>query len=176
MKPSDPLIVLALSAVVHVFDVRKMQVIGSMRGHGEPITSLTTNPVWPNLVLSTSRDHTSRLWDLSERPTDQPHNPPWPGLPPPTLAGAPHGLQATEPEGQGEGAGACVALLMGGRAGGHEATVSSAVWHPSGLPIVATCGVRHVLTVLDVQKLTDDRLIEASRFGESQISRQMQDL
>jgi WD40 repeat protein len=112
-----------------------------MRGHGEAITSLSTNPIWPYLVLSTSRDHTSRVWDLSERPTSAPFNPIWPGLPPPTLAGAPHGLQASEPEGDGDGAGACVALLMGGRAGGHEATVTAAAWHPKGLPVVATCGV-----------------------------------
>jgi WD40 repeat protein len=63
-QPYDPLVVVALRAVLHVFDVRARRVIGSMRGHGEPITSLSTHPIWPQLVLSTSRDHTVRVWDL----------------------------------------------------------------------------------------------------------------
>jgi hypothetical protein len=87
---------------------------------------------------------------MSERPTLAPTNPIWPGLPPPTLAGAPHGLQASENEGAGDGAGACVALLMGGSSGGHQAAVLASAWHPEGLPVVATCGVGisffHLLT------------------------------
>lgn len=58
-------------------------------------------------------------------PTQTPNNPHWPPTTTPSLAGAAHGLHMTETE--GSGVGRCVAVLMGGRSGGHQAAVLSAV-------------------------------------------------
>jgi len=49
----------------------------------------------------------------------------WPPGTGPSLAGAAHGLHMTEPEGTGFGR--CVAVLAGGRSGGHMAAVLGAV-------------------------------------------------
>lgn len=54
-----------------------------------------------------------------------PNNPHWPPGTKPSLAGAAHGLHMTEPE--GTGCGRCVAVLSGGRSGGHLAAVLGAV-------------------------------------------------
>jgi polycomb protein EED len=58
-------------------------------------------------------------------PRQQPNNPHWPPSTAPSLGGAPHGLQANEPEGMGVGR--CVAVLCGGPSGGHDAAVLNAV-------------------------------------------------
>lgn len=58
-------------------------------------------------------------------PRDSPNNPHWPPSTLPSLGGAPHGLQSSEPE--GVGIGRCVAVLCGGPSGGHNAAVLNAV-------------------------------------------------
>lgn len=75
------------------------------------------------------------------------------------LAGAPFGLRSNEAEGLDYGR--CVAILVGGPAGGHAAAVLGAVrvfvtslalkadpfgqaFHPA-FPIIATCGVRFLV-------------------------------
>lgn len=58
-------------------------------------------------------------------PRDSPNNPHWPPSTLPSLGGAPHGLQSSEPE--GVGIGRCVAILCGGPSGGHNAAVLNAV-------------------------------------------------
>lgn len=58
-------------------------------------------------------------------PRDRPDNPHWPPSTHPSLGGAPHGLQASEPE--GVGIGRCVVVLCGGPSGGHDAAVLGAV-------------------------------------------------
>ena len=91
------------------------------------------------------------------RPREFPNNPHWPPSTSPSLGGAPHGLQSSEPEGVGTGR--CVAVLCGGPSGGHNAAVLNAVgyilysnttlswltvdqsFHPT-YPLLATCGVR----------------------------------
>ena len=54
-------------------------------------------------------------------------NPHWPPNTQKSFAGAAHGLHMTEPEGEGEGIGRCIIVLMGGRSGGHQAAVLGAV-------------------------------------------------
>ncbi|KAG6885586.1 hypothetical protein C0993_012588 [Termitomyces sp. T159_Od127] len=54
-------------------------------------------------------------------------NPRWPPGKGNSLAGAAHGLHMTEIEGEGNGIGRCIIVLMGGRSGGHQAAVLSAV-------------------------------------------------
>jgi len=51
-------------------------------------------------------------------------NPHWPPGTLPSRAGAPHGLHMDELE--GEGIGRCIIVLLGGRAGGHQAAVLNA--------------------------------------------------
>jgi hypothetical protein len=58
-------------------------------------------------------------------PQQKPNNPHWPPSTVPSLGGGAHGLHMSEPE--GVGVGRCVAVLMGGRSGGHQAEVLGAV-------------------------------------------------
>ena len=103
----------------------------------QPITTIAVHPIHPYLFCSTSRDFTTRIYDLLLEPQQAPNNPPWPPGTVPSLAGAAHGLHMTEPE--GEGIGRCVAVLSGGRSGGHLAAVLGAVgcisyaWHSTHL-------------------------------------------
>lgn len=72
-------------------------------------------------------------------------NVPWPHKPRLNLLGPPHGFHGMNPEGTGP-SGRCMAVLMGGRSGGHEAAVLNAAFHPT-LPVLATCGVRDSLSL-----------------------------
>ena len=84
------------------------------------------NPLLPHIFCTTSRDFSTRIYDLNLPPKQKPNNPIWPPNRIPSLAGPAHGLDMSEPEGKGE-LGRCVMVLMGGRSGGHEAEVLSAV-------------------------------------------------
>lgn len=85
------------------------------------------HPIHPYIFCTTSRDFSTRIYDLSLQPTQEHEvsNPHWPPDNTPSFSGAPHGLQMTESEGTGMGR--CVAVLAGGRAGGHLAAVLCAV-------------------------------------------------
>lgn len=95
----------------------------------QAITSLAVHPTVPNLFCSTSRDHSTRIYDLTLTPhrghKDRDVNPHWPPGTLPSRAGAPHGLHMNEAE--GTGIARCIVVLMGGRSGGHEAAVLNAV-------------------------------------------------
>jgi polycomb protein EED len=93
--------------------------------HYQPITGIVVHPIHPYLFCSTSRDFTTRIYDLLLPPQEKPNNPHWPPGTEASLAGAAHGLHMTEPE--GIGVGRCVAVLSGGRSGGHLAAVLGAV-------------------------------------------------
>ena len=106
------------------------------------------------MFATTSRDHTTRIYDLELEPIQQPNNPHWPPTAYPSAAGSAQGLHANEYEGQGLGR--CIIVLMGGQSGGHQAAVLGAVstyftnlgtstygyqaFHPTH-PLIATCGV-----------------------------------
>jgi polycomb protein EED len=124
--PLEPLLIFSAASLIYVFNAETGRLVGSLRGHGGPITSIIVHPVHPYLFCSTSRDFTTRIYDLLLEPQQAPNNPHWPPGSGPSLAGAAHGLHMTEPE--GEGIGRCVAVLSGGRSGGHLAAVLGAVF------------------------------------------------
>lgn len=123
--PLEPLIVFSASSILYILDPVKGEIIGHLRGHGGPITSIVVHPTHPYLFCTTSRDFTTRIYDLSSSPQQAPDNPYWPPSKAPSLGGAPHGLQASEPEGMGVGR--CIGVLCGGPSGGHQAAVLNAV-------------------------------------------------
>jgi hypothetical protein len=144
--PFEPLLVFSAASFVYVFNVKTRKIIGTLRGHGgvslsssythifsisdimnhhQQITAIAVHPIHPYLFCSTSRDFTTRIYDLLLEPRQVPNNPHWPPGTGPSLAGAAHGLHMTEHE--GEGMGRCVAVLSGGRSGGHLAAVLGAV-------------------------------------------------
>ncbi|EIW64581.1 uncharacterized protein TRAVEDRAFT_159019 [Trametes versicolor FP-101664 SS1] len=124
-RPLEPLIVFTVSTVILIFDVSSQTLVGKLRGHGGPITSLSVHPTLPHLFATTSRDFTTRLYDLALYPVQAPNNPHWLPRTEPSLAGPAHGLHMCEPE--GEGIGQCVAVMVGGRSGGHKGAVLCAV-------------------------------------------------
>ncbi|KAK0506374.1 WD40-repeat-containing domain protein [Armillaria luteobubalina] len=136
----DPLVILSFIGLVFIYDVRKRQIISQLRGHGAPITSVVVHPKLPHLFCTTSRDFSTRVYDLTLKPKQRPSNPPWPPNKLPSLAGPAHGLDMTQPEGPVDGVGRCVLVLMGGRSGGHQGEVLGADFHPRQ-PLLATCGM-----------------------------------
>jgi hypothetical protein len=91
----------------------------------------------PSYVCTTSSDQTARIYVLDDSSSPEP-NPFWlPGTGP-SKGGAPHGLRPSEREVWGEGL--CIAVLVGGRSGGHLAAVTCAAFHPA-FPLIATGGV-----------------------------------
>ncbi len=103
------------------------------------ITSIAVHPTNVHLICTTSRDYTTRVYDLrldvvievpraraaARRHADfKAANPNWFPEMKPSLAGAAHGLRLPDSEREGSGKGRCVCVLMGGRAGGHTAAVS----------------------------------------------------
>jgi hypothetical protein len=91
----------------------------------QPITSIAVHPTHPYLFCTTSKDFTTRIYDLTLTPQLSANNPAWPPGTLPSLAGAAHGLHMTEQEGVGMGR--CIAVLCGGRSGGHQDAVLGAV-------------------------------------------------
>lgn len=109
----------------------------------QAITSIVVHPTTAHLFCTTSRDHTTRIYDLTlliieakkkdkgkkKKKEDKVSNPHWPPSKVPSFAGAPHGLhlRPSELEDEGRGIGRCIVVLMGGRSGGHCAAVLGAV-------------------------------------------------
>ncbi|GBE78010.1 WD40-repeat-containing domain protein [Sparassis latifolia] len=141
---ADPLVVFAASSLILVLRVKTRKVIGQLRGHGGPITSIAVHPSHPYLFCTTSRDFTTRIYDLTLTALQKPNNPHWPPGTLPSLAGPAHGLQMSEPE--GEGCGRCVVVLVGGRSGGHRGAVFCAAFHRSE-PLIATCGMDRAVKI-----------------------------
>lgn len=119
------------------------------------IASLAVHPTYPYLLCSTSYDHTVRIYDLTVPVDGEFKSQSWPGGVP-CLGGPAFGLRSNDSEGEGHGR--CVAILVGGPSGGHQACVLGAVcelnaiiifslkfvqaFHPM-YPLIATCGVRN---------------------------------
>ncbi|KAI0963669.1 hypothetical protein AcW1_000683 [Taiwanofungus camphoratus] len=153
--PVDPLIVFTASSAIFILDVKTQKIIGKLRGHGGPITSLAVHPLHPYLFCTTSRDFTIRVYDLTLPPLQKPNNPHWPPGKHPSLAGPAHGLQMSESE--GEGIGRCVAVLVGGRSGGHRGAVFAAAFHRSA-PLIATCGMDRAVKIWRIPPLKHETL------------------
>lgn len=139
-NPLEPLVIFNDSRLLHILNVRQRKVVGTLIGHGGPITSIVVHPTYPYIFCTTSRDFTTRIYDLTLTPRQTPNNPLWPPGNKPSRGGAPAGLHSSEPEGRVDGVGRCVAILAGGRSGGHQAAVLNAAFHPT-LPLLVTCGV-----------------------------------
>jgi polycomb protein EED len=123
----------------------------------QAITSIAVHPLAPEFFATTSRDFSTRIYNLTYPPVQVPNNPHWPPAPKgqQSFAGPAHGLHLNIKE--GAGLGRCIIVLMGGRSGGHNAAVLGAVcvisticisrdltsfqaFHPT-FPLIATCGV-----------------------------------
>ncbi|PPQ62853.1 hypothetical protein CVT24_000547 [Panaeolus cyanescens] len=117
------------------------------------VTSIAVHPTVPEIFCSTSRDFTTRVYNLmlqdedpkkrAKKPSTNPH---WPPNTTPSLAGAPHGLRLSPREIEGVGVGRCIGVLFGGRSGGHQAAVMSAAFHPTH-PLIATCGMDRAVKI-----------------------------
>ncbi|EJF66780.1 WD40 repeat-like protein [Dichomitus squalens LYAD-421 SS1] len=145
-EPLKPLIVFTVTSVILIYDVKRREIVGKLRGHGGPITCLAVHPTSPELFCTTSKDFTARIYDLTLSPVQVPNNPNW--LPHTkgvgSLAGPAHGLHMCEPE--GEGIGRAVAVMVGGRSGGHRGAVLCCAFHPSQ-PLIATGGIDRTVKI-----------------------------
>ncbi|KAL4070894.1 WD40-repeat-containing domain protein [Scleroderma citrinum] len=153
--PLEPLMICSRGSILYVLNVNKKQVVSQLRGHGGEITSIAVHPSFPYLVCTCSKDFSARIYDLTMPPRDRPNNPHWPPSTLPSLGGAPHGLQPSEPE--GIGIGRCVIVLCGGPSGGHDAAVLGAAFHPS-YPLIATCGMDRAVKIWRLPRMSFDKL------------------
>ncbi|KAH7929326.1 WD40 repeat-like protein [Leucogyrophana mollusca] len=164
----EPLVVMSGGACLYVVNVKRRKIVGYLRGHGGEITSIAVHPFFVHLLCTTSRDFSTRIYDLTQSPCQTPNNLHWPPSKAPSLGGAPHGLQASEPE--GIGIGRCVAVLVGGPSGGHNAAVLGAAFHPM-YPLIATCGLDRAVKIWRLPDLSGERMAREDKplFSSSRI-------
>jgi WD40 repeat protein len=140
-SPFEPLLIFSHLNLLYIYNVNRKGICSYLRGHGgvwstvlrisfcwnhtQAITAIAVHPLTVNLFCTTSRDYSTRIYDLKLPPQDGPSNPHWPPGREGSRAGAAHGLHMTEAEGSGSGR--CIIVLMGGRSGGHQAAVLGAV-------------------------------------------------
>ncbi|KAJ7596957.1 WD40-repeat-containing domain protein [Mycena floridula] len=140
-----PVVLCSYIRFVYIFNAKNGE-MNITRGHGGPITSIAVSPSQPHIFCTTSRDFSTRIYNLTLEPRKEfPENPHCPPSTLPTLAGPAHGFQASEPEGTGK-IGRCVIVLAGGRSGGHEGDVFGAAFHPF-YPLLATCGMDRTIKI-----------------------------
>lgn len=146
-RPADPLVIFTAHSLIFIADVKEKKMLGRIRVHGgvsschfslpfiflavltlngtQEITCLAVHPIHPWMFCTTSKDMTTRVFDLTLDVRQEPNNPRWPPSTHASHAGPAFGLMASESE--GDGIGRCYAVLVGGRSGGHQATVNAAV-------------------------------------------------
>ncbi|KIL70894.1 hypothetical protein M378DRAFT_6776 [Amanita muscaria Koide BX008] len=130
LMPYQPLLTISRLHTTYILNVTKSVLDACLIGHGSAITSVTVHPVHPHIFATTSRDFTTRIYDLRFPPhteADVQYNPHWPPSTYPSSAGPAFGLNMGTKE--GEGMGRCIIVLMGGRmsqTGGHSAAVLGA--------------------------------------------------
>lgn len=157
-KTLAPLLLLGgLTGNIYAYDVESRVITSVLRGHGGRITSLHSHPQNPQIVVSTSRDTTSRMWRLNLSTSDvikhsDPHK---------ARLGPPFGAPLTNGEAEAIGMGRCVLVTEGGIVSdGHKSTVLDAVrglllglaelnrlfkdFHPT-LNLLVTSSVRNVI-------------------------------
>ncbi|KAF9270187.1 hypothetical protein L218DRAFT_952372 [Marasmius fiardii PR-910] len=142
----QPHIVITNRYLIYIYSIRENKIISALRGHGNHITSIAVHPGLPHIFATTSRDFSTRLHDLTQRPRQKPDNPVWPPQSKPSLAGAAHGLDSNYPEGPKEGWGSCIMVLAGGPSGGHQGDVFAAAFH-NNYPLIATCGMDRAVKI-----------------------------
>ena len=68
IRTGAPLLLLAgKNAVLQVFDLVTGQLVTSFEGHGHSINDIAVHPTQPHLVVTASKDHCLRLWNLRSR-------------------------------------------------------------------------------------------------------------
>ncbi|KAF8632609.1 hypothetical protein AX15_001812 [Amanita polypyramis BW_CC] len=147
LSPYEPLLVVGRLHTVYILNVNKPGAFAYLVGHGGAITFIAVHPIHPHIFATTSRDFTTRIYDLTLPPRqeeDAQYNPNLLPLKQPSRAGPAFGLNMNEREGVGMGR--CVVLLMGGRSGGHNAAVLGAAFH-SSKPLIATCGLDRAVKI-----------------------------
>ncbi|KAG6898047.1 hypothetical protein C0992_006525 [Termitomyces sp. T32_za158] len=171
-NPFEPLLLFSYLSLLYIYNVKKQGVQGYLRGHGGAITSIAVHPIHTNLFCTTSRDYSARIYDLTLKPQKLADlgNPHWPPGTVKSFAGAAHGLHMTEVEGEGNGLGRCIIVLMGGRSGGHQAAVLSAAFNPD-FPVIATCGLDRLVKIWHVPRASRETLIREDKplFSSSRI-------
>ncbi|KAF4623535.1 hypothetical protein D9613_001752 [Agrocybe pediades] len=171
----EPLLIISRGSIVYIYGLFRQGVVGQLRGHGGAITSISVHPSSPNWFATTSRDFTTRIYDLNGNaqytkyeveavipPTMKKHtipipNPNWPPNQRPSFAGAAHGLRLPPNEGEGTGIGRCICVLMGGKSSGHQAAVLCSAFHPA-LPLIATGGMDRTVKIWPIRPTYDARL------------------
>ncbi|KAI0348559.1 WD40 repeat-like protein [Trametopsis cervina] len=156
---TSPLVILAAHNMVFVYDPTAQQMISSLTGHGGDITAIAVHLIHPYRFLTSSHDQTTRLYDLRYKPRRRANNPRWPPSKGPSKAGPAFGLHISGSEGSGFGR--CIAVLAGGRAGGHQAAVLHAAWHPTA-DLIATCGTDRTVKIwrtpyVNYKKVNEDK-------------------
>ncbi|PFH54418.1 hypothetical protein AMATHDRAFT_37800 [Amanita thiersii Skay4041] len=175
--PLSPLVLVTALNVVYILNVKEAKPIGYLTGHGGVITSVVVHPVNPHIFATTSRDFTTRIYDLTHPAHDEhisQYNSCWPLNPKPSKASAPHGLHMNEKE--GIGLGRCIILLMGGRTAGHAEAVLGAAFHHTK-PLIATCGMDRTVKIwalppsIDPKRLhrEDKPLFSTDRMHDSRV-------
>ncbi|KAF9535413.1 hypothetical protein CPB83DRAFT_753678 [Crepidotus variabilis] len=186
----QPVVMVSRGSVMYIINVVLLGASGFSRGHGGAITSISVHPTTPNLFCTTSRDNTTRVYDLVLevlQPTETPngkrirtsktkiYNAHWPPSTKPSFAGAAHGLRLVRHEAEGSGIGRCIVVLMGGRSGGHHAAVLGAAFHPI-FPILATCGMDRCVKIWPIRpvnpfdiKTEDKPLFSSSRIHKASV-------
>lgn len=175
-EPS-PLLLVAASRVLHIFDVARQCARGALKGHGADITALAVHPIYPQYVCSTSRDYTTRFYDLTRDSRYMIPDPQRPVRGSDHYGGPPFGMQVrtAEVDGVGElppgiegfGFGKCVGVLWGFiagvevvnkeevqrmRGGGHHMAVLNVDFHPTR-DLMVTCGLDHNIKIWRVPPL-----------------------
>ncbi len=68
VRTGSPLLLLAgKNALLQVFDFGTGQLVTSFEGHGHSINDIAVHPTKPHLVVTASKDHCLRLWNLQSR-------------------------------------------------------------------------------------------------------------
>jgi polycomb protein EED len=68
IRTGSPLLLLAgKNALLQVFDFGTGQLVTSFEGHGHSINDIAVHPTKPHLVVTASKDHCLRLWNLQSR-------------------------------------------------------------------------------------------------------------
>ncbi|KAH6917509.1 WD40-repeat-containing domain protein [Coprinopsis sp. MPI-PUGE-AT-0042] len=149
-----PLLIISRGSLLYIYGLEQGGMTSYLRGHGGAITSIAVHPLAPEFFATTSRDFSTRIYNLTFPPVAKPNNPHWPPAPKgqPSLAGPAHGLHLNIQE--GSGLGRCIIVLMGGRSGGHNAAVLGAAFHPT-FPLIATCGMDRAVKIWLVRTDSD---------------------
>lgn len=66
LKEDSYLILGGEDTLIHVISIKRTKTISILEGHKDTITSLSCTPKYPDLLLSSSKDNSVRLWKIHE--------------------------------------------------------------------------------------------------------------